>query len=243
MHTTRWTRWWWLGSAVEEQHLREEMRDFDKAHIGGVEITSIYGIKGAENRHIDYLSPEWLRMLAVVCDEAGKLNMGVDLPLGAGWKCGGPKVPKEESTCHFGLDREGRIAISYGKQKVKRAAPGGEGYAIDVFDKAAVKNYFRYFNRALAASIPRGAIRCQFHDSFEYHCDWSREMFPEFRKRRGYDLSKHIEDLKTANSGSDDEKALRVRYDYRQTLEEMCTKMVVGRSPYRKSRLRARALA
>ncbi|RYD32133.1 MAG: hypothetical protein EOP87_13400, partial [Verrucomicrobiaceae bacterium] len=49
-----WTRWWWLGSAVDKPNLTSELEDFAKAGIGGVEICPIYGAKGAEDRFIPF---------------------------------------------------------------------------------------------------------------------------------------------------------------------------------------------
>jgi len=53
------TRWWWLGSAVDSAGLTANMEDLHHAGFGAVEITPIYGIDGAEHRHIDFLSPRW----------------------------------------------------------------------------------------------------------------------------------------------------------------------------------------
>ena len=46
--TKPWTRWWWLGSAVNEKGLEYNLEALRAAGIGGVEITPIYGIKGQE---------------------------------------------------------------------------------------------------------------------------------------------------------------------------------------------------
>ncbi|MEN9951701.1 MAG: hypothetical protein RLY85_2453, partial [Bacteroidota bacterium] len=46
--TKPWTRWWWLGSAVNEKGLDYNLEALRAAGIGGVEITPIYGIKGQE---------------------------------------------------------------------------------------------------------------------------------------------------------------------------------------------------
>ena len=47
------TRWWWKGSAVDSIGLTANMEDLAQAGFGSVEITPIYGINGAEHRHID----------------------------------------------------------------------------------------------------------------------------------------------------------------------------------------------
>lgn len=91
-----WTRWWWPGNAVDTENLQRELQKMADAGIGGVEITSIYGVQGEEDRFIEYLSPEFSEMLKFTIEEANKLGMGVDLPPGSGWRCGGPFVPREK---------------------------------------------------------------------------------------------------------------------------------------------------
>jgi hypothetical protein len=91
-----WTRWWWPGNAVDQENIQRELQEMADAGIGGVEITSIYGVQGEEDRFIEYLSPEFSEMLKFTIEEANKLGMGVDLPPGSGWRCGGPFVPREK---------------------------------------------------------------------------------------------------------------------------------------------------
>src|SRR6188508_2334311 len=55
-----WTRWWWPGSAVEPAHLHTQLEAFAAAGLGGVEITPIYGARGAEKRQVDFLSHRWI---------------------------------------------------------------------------------------------------------------------------------------------------------------------------------------
>jgi hypothetical protein len=71
-----WTRWWWMGSAVDSLNLTYNLEALSRAGIGGVEITPIYGVKGREEQYIDYLSPRWMQMLAFTGKEAARLDMG-----------------------------------------------------------------------------------------------------------------------------------------------------------------------
>ena len=87
-----WTRWWWQGSAVEPRSLTAQLQALAAAGIGGVEITPIYGVRGAEDRFIPYLSPQWMAMLDHTLREAARLKMGVDMATGTGWPFGGPWV-------------------------------------------------------------------------------------------------------------------------------------------------------
>ena len=36
-----WTRWWWMGSAVDADNINRLISDYGKHGIGGVEITPI----------------------------------------------------------------------------------------------------------------------------------------------------------------------------------------------------------
>lgn len=94
--TKPWTRWWWFGSAVNEQDLTAALEAYQKAGLGGVEITPIYGVRGEENRFIDFLSPKWMKMFTHTLQEAKRLGVGVDLANASGWPFGGPWI--DEST-------------------------------------------------------------------------------------------------------------------------------------------------
>jgi len=91
-----WTRWWWPGNAVDKKDIERELEEMADAGIGGVEITSMTGIGGEEHRFIEYLSVEYIELLKFTIDKAHKLGLGVDLPSGSGWGCGGPFVPEEK---------------------------------------------------------------------------------------------------------------------------------------------------
>ena len=91
--TTRpWTRWWWMGSAVDDANIRNQLVAYQKAGLGGVEITPIYGADGFEEQYIDYLSEDWMKRLQTVIKVADSLGMGVDMNLGTGWPYGGPQI-------------------------------------------------------------------------------------------------------------------------------------------------------
>src|SRR5687768_15427209 len=61
--TRPWTRWWWLGSALDEATITRELESLRDAGFGGVEITPIYGVRGQESRFVPYLSDAWLKLL------------------------------------------------------------------------------------------------------------------------------------------------------------------------------------
>jgi len=90
--TKPWTRWWWMGSIVNAKDLATEMQKYAAAGLGGLEITPIYGVRGYEDRFIDYLTPQWMEMLEGTLKEARRLDLGVDMATGNGWPFGGPWV-------------------------------------------------------------------------------------------------------------------------------------------------------
>ena len=84
-----WTRWWWMGSAVDPTNLKSAMEAYSKAGLGGLEITPIYGVHGSESKFIKFLSPEWVDNLKYTLQEGKDLGMGIDLAMATGWPCRG----------------------------------------------------------------------------------------------------------------------------------------------------------
>lgn len=96
--TRPWTRWWWHGSSVTREGIRAELEAFQKAGLGGVELTPIFGTIGDEANFIDFLSPRWVEMLEFTLSEASRLGLGVDMATGTGWPFGGPWVSEEDAS-------------------------------------------------------------------------------------------------------------------------------------------------
>ncbi|MCL6524786.1 MAG: glycoside hydrolase [Thermoflavifilum sp.] len=88
-----WTRWWWLGNAVDTAGIAYQLQALHKAGFGGVEITPIYGVNGFEQKEIPYLSPQWMNLLKYTIHKAQQLHMKVDMNNGTGWPFGGPQIP------------------------------------------------------------------------------------------------------------------------------------------------------
>ncbi|HUC83117.1 MAG TPA: glycosyl hydrolase [Flavisolibacter sp.] len=315
--TKPWTRWWWEGSAVNKKGLTWNLEQYQKAGLGGVEITPIYGVYGYEKEFIDFLTPKWLDVLKHTLNESKRLGLGVDLANATGWPFGGPWVKEEDASKSIyyktytvdggqglkepvvykrdafvrtannkpasidsirrpvwenknlqalALDQvvypenlpvqalmayNGSQTIDLTKQvdkngvlnwtapqgnnwtlyavfsglhgkMVERAAPGGEGYAIDHFSAQAANNYFNRFDAAFKG-FDLSSLRAFFNDSYEVddargQANWTPLLFEEFKKRRGYDLREHLPAL----FGKDEkEKNLRVLYDYRATIDEL----------------------
>ncbi|HXB91859.1 MAG TPA: glycosyl hydrolase, partial [Puia sp.] len=87
--TRPWTRWWWMGSAVNRDDLRANMEAYKRAGLGGMELTPIYGVKGYEKMFVDYLSPKWMDLFSFTLQEAKNLGLGLDMSTGTGWPFGG----------------------------------------------------------------------------------------------------------------------------------------------------------
>jgi hypothetical protein len=208
-----WTRWWWLGSAVDEANLTRELEAIAAAGFGGVEITPIYGAKGAEDRFLQFLSPEYVKALAFTCAEAQRLGLGVDMATGTGWPFGGPHVGPDDVELRI-AGRDGRFDPQPTRFKVKRSAPGGEGFVVNPFSPAAARRYLEPFTAALA-TLPQGSLRGQFHDSFEYQASWSAEVPAAFRALHGYGLESQRDALE---GRGDPDTVARVKADYRTTL-------------------------
>ena len=159
-----WTRWWWMGSAVDERNLDKVLTTYSHAGFGGVEITPIYGAIGFENRYIPFLSPKWMSMLGFTVEKATSLGMGVDMNTGTGWPFGGPQVTNEDAASKLiiqtyslqgGKKGDQKIILTDEKQ-VKAGAQlqaltgyGENGEVISLLDK--VDNYGQ-----LNWSVPSG---------------------------------------------------------------------------------------
>ncbi len=312
-----WTRWWWHGSAVNKQGLSQQLLAFQKAGLGGVEITPIYGARGYDPMFLEFLSAPWMNMLTHTLKEAEKLGLGVDMANGTGWPFGGPWVNDEHASktlyhkvfnlkegerlkepitflnpgfvrtannttlsqaqidtplqlnknlqqlsidqVQFSASLKPFCVIAYGPDSntrditnklndqgvldwqppagdwkiialfstlhgkmVERAAPGGEGYAIDHFSAAATREYLAHFDKKFKG-YDLSYLRGFFNDSYEVddargQSNWTATFLEEFRKRRGYDLTHHLPSLLEPNTT---ERSNRVLYDYRSVIDEL----------------------
>ena len=291
------TRWWWLGSAVDEKNLTYNLEEYARTGMGAVEITPIYGVQGNDANEIQFLTPGWMQMLRHTESEAARLGMKIDMNTGTGWPFGGPEVGIEDAACKLLIEEytlkggerlkakievtdekqrpyaklcklmafrvltdgatpkeqkavrcydltskiengklvwkapkgEWRLIAAFvGKtfQKVKRAAPGGEGYVMNHFSAKAVSNYLNRFERAFAGKATDGSAGTPteyphnfFNDSYEvYGADWTDDLFEQFARRRGYKLEHFLPDFLSKDRT---ETTRRIISDYRETLAEL----------------------
>jgi hypothetical protein len=165
----------------------------------GVDIS----VKDAKEKKFAKLS----RVIAYCNGEMTDLTSMTDANGIVTWK----KAPKKNNY------RIISIYCSRTRQMVKRAAPGGQGYVIDHFDRKAVANYLLRFEDAFAKSgVPYP--HSFFNDSYEvYKANWTPNLFEEFEKRRGYKLEGKLLEL----LGEAEDPGNKVLSDYRETLGDL----------------------
>jgi hypothetical protein len=95
-----WSRWWWMGNAVNPKDLTFNMEAYQKVGLGGLEITPIYGVKGTESQFVDFLSPTWVSLFKHTLREGKRLDLGIDLANASGWPFGGRWVEPEDA-CRY----------------------------------------------------------------------------------------------------------------------------------------------
>ncbi|CAG5008609.1 hypothetical protein DYBT9275_04317 [Dyadobacter sp. CECT 9275] len=211
-----WTYWWWMGSAVSERDITLQLQGFQKAGLGGVHIIPIYGVKGYEKEFLPFLSVEWLKMMGHTVREGKRLGIGVDMTTGTGWPFGGPNVTADMAAKTMSV-KNGDIAVQPTGQKVKRAAPGGEGLVFDPFHKRAMAQYLIRFDSSFLQIKDRP--RAMYMDSYEaYGANWTADFQEEFKKRRGYDF---IARLNLFTDTTDRKESQLVKIDYHETLAEL----------------------
>ncbi|MCD4727839.1 MAG: hypothetical protein K8R46_09265, partial [Pirellulales bacterium] len=136
-----WFYWHCMGSAVNKHELTRHLEMYSKAGIGGVHMIAIYGVKGYEDRYIDFLSPKWMEMLAHAAAEADRVGMGLDMTPGTGWNFGGPQVSEKDANAYvnvktYKLEAGGRLGEKLAKDKVQAlVAYSDEGKIVDLMDK------------------------------------------------------------------------------------------------------------
>lgn len=271
-------RWWWLGSAVDEEGLSFNLEQFADKGFGGVEITPIYGVQNNEENDVEFLSPRWMELLQHTLKEGERLGLGIDLNNGTGWPFGGPTITTDHSARKFILEKipvaadthfVGAIlpseerqqavaelirlqavrgteridltplvekdtlrweppqgadwtlyALFKGRtfQRVKRAAPGGEGLVMNHYDRRTLNHYLERFEEAFDESDTPYPDTF-FNDSFEvYGSNWDEKVPAYFREEWGYDILDYLPEL--AGEG-DPELSARIVSDYREVLSKL----------------------
>ena len=123
-HVSRpWTRWWWPGNIVNQQDITANMHKYHDAGLGGMEITTIYGVKGEEDKFIQYLSPEWMEAFTYTLQEAERLDMGIDLANSSGWPFGGPWIDQDDACKNINLKTYSLVTGQKLREKIEFTQP------------------------------------------------------------------------------------------------------------------------
>ncbi len=96
-------RWWWGENSVTEKGLLREIEVMDQAGIGGYEINPIALPVKVElsSPSLQWLSPEFNRMVKVAVDATKKRGMIADLIVGSGWPFGAEFLKPGDMTKRF----------------------------------------------------------------------------------------------------------------------------------------------
>lgn len=130
-------RWWWLGSAVDEENLSYNMEEYARAGLGELEITPIYGVQNNEENELSFLTPEWMRALEYTQTKGDEVGIRIDMSTGTGWPFGGPETSQydaatkaifEQYTIQGGKALELAIAVSN-----KKDAPSSTLHKVMVY--------------------------------------------------------------------------------------------------------------
>jgi len=103
-------------------------------------------------------------------------------------------------------------------QRVKRAAPGGEGLVMDYFDGKSVRHYLNHFDALFSNPACLMHPRALYHDSYEvYGANWTPGFTKQFQRQQGYDLTPFLPILQKPR----DPDYPLVVHDIRSTLAEL----------------------
>jgi len=138
-----WARWWWPGSAVEKEGLRLNLEAYAAAGLGGLELTPIYGVKGADAAFIPYLNEKWIEQFRYALKESSRLGMRMDMATGTGWPFGGPYVGETDACKNLVIDT---MRLTGGKEQEVSLQRMQEGYLRTVSGK---KPAFEEVQRAI----------------------------------------------------------------------------------------------
>src|SRR5512133_337952 len=98
-----WTRMWWPGSIATPPDITWALEKYKDAGLGGIEVTSIYRVKGREEKFNNYLSPKWMELSTHILKENERLGLGTDLANASGWPFGGPWIDPSDACRNINL--------------------------------------------------------------------------------------------------------------------------------------------
>ncbi|MBE6414884.1 MAG: glycoside hydrolase [Verrucomicrobiaceae bacterium] len=214
-----YTRWWFFGNSVEKESLTYQLEYMKSVGIGGVCIAPVDDKYNIGKHGMDFLSPEYMDILAHISSEAKRLGLSVDMTMGCGWPFGGPWITEELSPKM--LDKNLKCVPTM--FKVKRSAPGGMGYTADPLNPKAYKFHADVFKNAFNKAYgDKKIIRAFFNDSYEYFsANWTDDFLEQFKKRRGYDFAPYMRDVFLGETKKSPADIQRLWQDYHQTISDL----------------------
>lgn len=219
-----WTWWWIFGNSATCADITWQLEHFKRVGIGGVCIIPVYGERGDGQNYVKLFSPEFMQNLSFISDECKRLGLGLDMTMGSGWPFGGGWIDAAHSSKKMSPDF---TAVPTGF-KVKRAAPGGEGFAIDPFSPESCAIHSGVVKDAFAPFAKKRLLRAFFNDSYEfYDANFTDNFFEKFAELRGYDLRPFAPELFSRSAaapqkqGLSDDARARLWQDYHETIADL----------------------
>ena len=133
----------------QENSFARSCKTYHEAGLGGVEITCLYGVRRGRVARAAVSFAAVGRHGAAYGGEAKRLDMGVDLPTGSGWRMGGPSVAEADGDLTLVISGDPpAITQKWSRDNVKRPAPGGEGTEYQSVFEAVARSLSRLLRKA-----------------------------------------------------------------------------------------------
>lgn len=241
-----WTRWWWFGSDIAASEVADELAFMASAGFGGVELAFAYGWPGSRpgsRPGPEPLTEPWIALVEHAAKSAHRVGLEFEMTFGSGWPFGGshiapaeaakvvavrpiddPVGPDERSWAILRRPADGepvRVVQALSPQRVKRAAPGQEGFVHDHLRVEGFQAHAAAWARVVDAIRPH--LDGLFCDSWEVAGPYWTDRLPEvFLARHGYDLVPYLPFLLGRWPWEGDADVIvGVACDYRSTVSEM----------------------
>ncbi|WP_270739833.1 glycosyl hydrolase [Massilioclostridium coli] len=96
------TRYWLPQAAVEEEELRQDVREFADLGLGGFEVVGFTTLTTGVTEEYQWGTENWDKAMEILVDEAKKQGLQVHVTNGPGWPISVPSVtdPDDEASCY-----------------------------------------------------------------------------------------------------------------------------------------------
>ncbi|WP_433469540.1 glycosyl hydrolase [Spirillospora sp. CA-128828] len=202
--------WWWSGERLDRRRLRRQLERFAEGGVYNLVVLNLAPsgpMFGADADEPEFFSAAWWELLDAVCEDAAELGVSLWFYDQLGFS---------------GADLQARLV---------REVPAFAGRWLRPDGRADVRGFDYLSAEACAVLLDRvhgefarrlghrlgNVIAGSFQDELPALPTWSEGFAGEFERRRGYDVTPHLEAL-WGDGGRD---ALRVRRDYHLTRAEL----------------------